>query len=612
LAEISKWDGTEEQLYQPFSKEMPQAEFYQNLAELLEQWTNDIIWFQHSLFSITSQDDREKQIQLMGLDENYLPIRSYTSKFLNADQIQEFVFFFNKMPKSFCLEFGGAKHSTAAYRKEKLETGYFDPNFKFRTSQLKDSLELFKRMVDYKYIRLKQYPENQENFDIELYFLYFKGQEKVITNTPLLEEQELPKSLEEANAFHQKSPNKMNHLHWAIIARSIPTLEKLLKDNFCDINAENMHNISPLQLAIQTGFDEGIKRLLTQPNINLQKAAFEAYQKDNFPLLHAILNNPNANNLSDLLTLAIARRDIALVRFLISYNRVDIANKSSYGDIPLMTALWINSSETAHLLLDKGAKVNFLQKFRPHFCNYHQPCFWFSEEGYTPLALAFAIKDLDNDILKKILSNLAYINELDESGNAAIHYVKDIDTLQYLLEQKADIYLKNREGKTFLHLCVEKSEPSVQLFKYALDNKKNEPENPLLLELIISAITWQNEALFKYLMEFIKDKKGILNHPNKSGVLPLHYACRHTSFNFLKLLLENGADINAKSKTINANTPLHVLIQYRNRENIKAFLAEENCRVDIPNNAGKTAYDLLKEFGYEDLCQGRSTLVPTG
>lgn len=52
------------------------------------------------------------------------------------------------------------------------------------------------------------------------------------------------------------------------------------------------------------------------------------------------------------------------------------------------------------------------------------------------------------DVAKFLLLNGSHVNKKDRNGNSAIHYCEEIETLELLIENGADIMATNGENKT--------------------------------------------------------------------------------------------------------------------------------------------------------------------
>ena len=81
-----------------------------------------------------------------------------------------------------------------------------------------------------------------------------------------------------------------------------------------------------------------------------------------------------------------------------------------------------------------------------------------------------------------------------------------------------------------------------------------------------------------------------------SGDTPLHWAAQNNRKEVFQLLVENGA--NKEAKDNNGDTPLHIAVSTGNPEIIKFLLGIGATKsVNIKNNAGKTPVDLAAARG---------------
>ncbi len=84
---------------------------------------------------------------------------------------------------------------------------------------------------------------------------------------------------------------------------------------------------------------------------------------------------------------------------------------------------------------------------------------------------------------------------------------------------------------------------------------------------------------------------------NKTGWAPLHYAATKGHISIMKLLLENHAYIDAESP--NKSTPLMMAAMYGTFESVK-LLVEEGADVGLKNEQGLTALDFAKRANRSD------------
>ena len=92
--------------------------------------------------------------------------------------------------------------------------------------------------------------------------------------------------------------------------------------------------------------------------------------------------------------------------------------------------------------------------------------------------------------------------------------------------------------------------------------------------------------------EYIAKNPRICNEYGEGRILPLHAAVAYNRPEIVRLLIENGADVNAKDTL--GRTPLHYATIYE-RNDIIILLKGTKLDVDSKDKEGNTAIDLLKE-----------------
>lgn len=79
---------------------------------------------------------------------------------------------------------------------------------------------------------------------------------------------------------------------------------------------------------------------------------------------------------------------------------------------------------------------------------------------------------------------------------------------------------------------------------------------PTLNKYYVISAFYGDEERVRSLIAKADNCKGIVNTPDNSGYTPLHYAARKGHVDICKILLQNGALIDAKTNSGQA-TPLH-------------------------------------------------------
>ncbi|KAH7698292.1 Ankyrin repeat, partial [Aphelenchoides avenae] len=80
---------------------------------------------------------------------------------------------------------------------------------------------------------------------------------------------------------------------------------------------------------------------------------------------------------------------------------------------------------------------------------------------------------------------------------------------------------------------------------------------------------------------------------NNNGQTPLHYACSKNQLAIAKLLVENGADVNAQDKY--GAAPLHRAAGQGHLDVVNFLAHQAGVRIDIPDREGNTPLHLACE-----------------
>ncbi len=154
---------------------------------------------------------------------------------------------------------------------------------------------------------------------------------------------------------------------------------------------------------------------------------------------------------------AIRKKQVDLIEFLLNLPRIDVnrVDNKKYCIPPISHALQIHRLDIVKMLLNYGANVN-------------EPSMNEKNPYNTPLMIASWGGILEE--VKLLVENGACINQQDKgNGFTALikaTYQKNIETVQYLLENGADTTISSFERKTALDYAYEKNcQPIIKMLK---------------------------------------------------------------------------------------------------------------------------------------------------
>ena len=236
--------------------------------------------------------------------------------------------------------------------------------------------------------------------------------------------------------------------------------------------------------------------------------------------------------------------------------------------MPLHKAIQGENDDLAVLLIENGADIDYS-----------------GEELGTPLHIA--CEEGRVDVVKLLIARGANVNSKESFAESSpLHEAKNKEIAQILLDNGADINLKDGRGKTALYWAAVSGD--VEMVKF-LRSFENRSDKDYLLRM--AAVSAGQAEVAKLLAEkgrpdgildasaigdiarletLLKSNSKLVFKRDHNKQTPLH---RSVDSATAELLIQNGADVNAKD--ISDKTPLHIACQNRRLDVIEVLLAHK-------------------------------------
>jgi len=256
----------------------------------------------------------------------------------------------------------------------------------------------------------------------------------------------------------------------------------------------------------------------------------------------------------------------------------------TYGATSLAIAAAANSDPNVLLILiENGANVNAT------------PGGW---PGINPLALA-ASSNPNPEIIRTLIENGAYVSSINDVLLHAARHNSSPGVLKFLMEYGADVNAVDVEGNTPLIMAAwHNSTP--EILQFLLDNGAD-------MNVV------KNEGSIFYGTDI--RAAGVTSF---AGETPLMLAAMNNSNQVMRVLIANGADVNATDRL--GRTSLMRVAQIRGRGRGGHFvrlqlvqfmqtLLDNGADINIRDNAGRRAIDYLEGFVWSNTYHFRNVRV---
>ncbi|GFU19540.1 ankyrin-3 [Nephila pilipes] len=377
---------------------------------------------------------------------------------------------------------------------------------------------------------------------------------------------------------------------YAAVKGHVAIAELLLKNND-DVNTMIDLEPSPLQLASKNGHLEFVELLLNHGALinhrnenkdNGLTALHYSSGNGHFEIMKILIERGADIEVKDFqestpLHLAAKRGHYDIVVFLIARG-ADIYSRNSFGWTALHIAAYYGFEAIVTQLLSNGADIRTEDK-----------------NNVSPIHLMI-LNEL-SEILIKRKANVDFVDDLDCTALHLGAISGNLEFVKYCLENGCNIDAKNSSGFTALHLAVQGNHKEV--VSYLVENGaktnikdnngftalffaiKNNDQNitSILIEKTAPTFTDQIDCLYWAVSGGRHDIVRVLFKECKFDVRLLqekhdflHIAAENGHIIVVKILLENGFEIDAKGET---TTPLHCAIFYDQWETAQLFLLNE-------------------------------------
>nr|WP_306671529.1 ankyrin repeat domain-containing protein [Endozoicomonas sp. ONNA2] len=279
----------------------------------------------------------------------------------------------------------------------------------------------------------------------------------------------------------------------------------------------------------------------------------------------------NIEIINDALYKAAQNGHTETVKVLLGAKGIEVNAKAVDGLTALHIAAHEGRTETVEVLLRAdGIEVNEVDN-----------------TGATPLHRA--AKNGNAECMGLLIKENADVDAADDFGNTPVHYAamnKYSGCIFILFNDKADMHKPNHEGKTPFDLAIDNGFKWFKLLQGSGGLKSSSKE--MLEHLCNAAYCGKARALKKLIFKAeadIIDKKS-----ERDGKMALHHAAEGGSVECVKILLGNGAEINAVDRY--GNTPLQIAAHSGHKE-IIALLIQRRADTACVDKDGRTLLHII-------------------
>ena len=342
------------------------------------------------------------------------------------------------------------------------------------------------------------------------------------------------------------------------------SINELIK-NGADVNVKFGNNKTPIMIASEKGYSKIVKVLIENgADINAKDSkgsnsleyAIAGNNTNTIKLL--IYNGIDVNvkskeNNATAVMFAVLKGNQDALKMLIKAG-ADINTKTKNGKTAIIFSAMSGNVNITKILINKGANVN-------------------SKDKKGNNSLMFASANGNYNIARLLINAGADIDTQNNNGNTALILATmqgNIKMVEFLIKQNANVNLKNKKNKNAMSYAYSKND--TELSKVFQNNGAyiNSKDPIFLVHDLLLAIINRDEYKVKQTIKLGAD----VNHRSTKGITPLMNSVKN--YNITKILIESGADVNAKD--INGYSVLAYAI-VRGNKNVVKLLIKNGAKI---------------------------------
>ncbi|KAL6354446.1 hypothetical protein LRP88_11780 [Fusarium phalaenopsidis] len=220
-----------------------------------------------------------------------------------------------------------------------------------------------------------------------------------------------------------------------------------------------------------------------------------------------------------------------------------------------------------------------------------------AKDSRNHTALMFAVWTNLIEVARVLLDALdsGSVNEVDDSKNAAIHYVRSREMVDFLITNKCNLLATDSRGRTALHTAIERKD-NVALYLLGLEDPRQVQTEPFDDDKESLLVTACRRGFSEIVPEILKRWPSIINTEDaRSHQTPISWACENGHSDIVaKLLKHEGServDVNKTGKR-DKYTPLHYAATLEDSKSLALLLEQPSAELHQENRSGQTPLGL--------------------